>query len=107
MADDIPDKPNFYSSLYTALSRRDVAELYRSLGWQIRKCSWTDYEISCSFAELLIKAEGPILMHGSVACVLENVETILAPLRTAEVGYSSECYGENGELLQEFKWREG
>lgn len=100
----IPDESNFFSSLHTSLTRQEIAELYRPLGWETRKCSWVDYEIGCTWAELVIEAEAPILMHGAVADVLVNAERILAPLRAAGVAYTAECYGKDRALLQEVKW---
>ena len=43
--DDLPNATNFYSALHTTLSREQITELYAKFGWQIRKCSRTDYEI--------------------------------------------------------------
>ncbi len=105
MNDHFSKGANFFSSLYTPLSRHEIAELYRSSKWTIRKRSLVDYEILCPFAELVIEAEEPILMHGSVVSVLDNVERILLPLRDSGVRYFGECYGENMELLREFKWQ--
>jgi len=96
---EIPNSSNFHSSLYTLLSREQVAELYHRHGWQIRKCSWTDYEARCPFAEVVIESEDPILMHGSVADITANLAKILAPLGVAEIRCSWECYDENGELI--------
>ena len=61
---ELPDGSNFFSALHTCLSREQVAGLYGALGWQVRKCSWVDYEITSDWAELVIEAESPILMHG-------------------------------------------
>ena len=101
---DYPDSSNFFSSLKTELSRRQVAHLYEPLGWAIGKCSWTDYGIQSPWADLIIEAESPVLMHGPVANVLVNAEHILSPLRAAGVAYSAECYDEAGNLLREIKW---
>lgn len=97
---ELPDISNFYGSLHTALSREQVAGLYGALGWQIRKCSWTDYEVSCPWAELAIEAESPILMHGAVADVLAHADELVAPLRVAGVSFTAECYGPARELLR-------
>jgi hypothetical protein len=101
---DIPDSSDFFASLHTSLSRRRVAGLFARLGWSVRKCSWTDYEIRSPFAELVIEAESPILMHGPVAVAEANADRILAPLRDAGVAYTAECYGTGGDLLREFRW---
>ena len=99
---ETPDTPNFYLLLHTSMSREQVANLYGSLGWHVRKCSWTDYEVVGPWCELVIEAESPILVHGPVADVLCHVEELLAPLRAAGVVFTGECYGPDGELVQEF-----
>lgn len=99
----IPDSSNFYCSLYTSLSREQVAGFYRPLGWEIRKCNWVDYEIVSLWAELVIEADAPIVMHGSVALVLNNAALILAPLRHAGITYTAECY-EDAKLIGTFTW---
>ena len=101
---ELPEGSNFYSALETSLPRERVAELFRSLGFIVRKCSWVDYEIRSDWAELVIEAEGPILMHGPIANIAVNVEKVLARLREAGIEYFGECYDENRELLQEFRW---
>jgi hypothetical protein len=73
---DIPERSNFFGSLDTDLDRRQVAERFRSLGWEVRKCRWSDYKIRCSFAELVVEARSPILMHGAVADVVANLDRI-------------------------------
>jgi hypothetical protein len=98
---ELPDTSNFYSSLHTTLSREQVAGLYGALGWRVRKCSWTDYEVFGPWAELVIETESPILMHGPVADVLAHAEELVAPLRAAGVSFTAECYGPDGELLRE------
>jgi hypothetical protein len=77
--DALPDMSNYYSALHTTMSREQVAVLYRGLGWQVRKCSWTDYEVFGPWCELVIEAESPILMHGAVADLLVHAEELVAP----------------------------
>jgi hypothetical protein len=102
---EMPDCSNFFSSLHTPLSREQVAGLYGALGWRVRKCSWVDYEVVCDWAELVIEAESPILIHGPVADVLARAEELVGPLRAAGVSFTAECYGpEPGrELLLELR----
>jgi hypothetical protein len=102
--DDITDSSDFFASLHTPLSRRRVARIFARLGWSVGKGNWTDYEIRCRFAELVVEAESPILMHGTVTEVETNAEHILAPLREAGIGYTAECYSDGGDLLREFRW---
>jgi hypothetical protein len=100
---DLPDGSNFYSSLYTKLSKEQVAGLYSPLELWSRKCSWFDYEIRGEWAELVIESKDPILMHGPVADVLANADRLLKPLRDAGVKYSAEAYDDEGNLIMEWK----
>jgi hypothetical protein len=99
----IPLELTFAASLHTTRSRRRVANLFTPPTWQVRKCTWTDYEVTGPFAELVVEAESPILLHGPVAD-LESVDRVLALLRAAGVAYEAECHGEGGDLLREFRW---
>jgi hypothetical protein len=103
--EEMPDSSNFFILLHTPLSREKVAGLYEALGWQVRKCSWVDYEVISDWAELVIEAEGPILMHGSVADLPSRAEELVAPLRAAGVSFTAECYGPgpDRELLLELR----
>ncbi|HYW09908.1 MAG TPA: hypothetical protein VE913_23285 [Longimicrobium sp.] len=97
----IPEAPNFYSMLRTTLSREQVAGLYGALGWKVRRCSWTDFEVRSPWAELVIAAESPILLHGAVDDVVARADELVAPLRQAGVAFRGECYGPDMELLTE------
>lgn len=98
--DALPNRSNFFCGLDTSLTWRQVAHLYEAIGWKVRKTGWYEYEISCSWADLSIKSETPMLMHGAVADILNHLDELLAPLRAAGVRFSAEFYGEGGELLQ-------
>jgi hypothetical protein len=102
---EVPDTSNFFSSLRTALTREQVAGLYGAIGWRVRKCSWVDYEVVSDWAELVIEAESPILMHGPVADLPARAEELVAPLRSAGVSFTAECYGPepDRELLLELR----
>ena len=101
----IPDESNFFASLDTTLTRAKVARLYGAVGWHVRKCSWVDYEITSDWAELVIEAESPILMHGVVADLPSRVIELVSPLRAAGVVFTAECYGPapERELLLELR----
>jgi len=102
---EMPEGANFNSTLDTTLSREQVASLYGALGWQVRNCSWADFEVISDWAELVIEATGPILMHGSVADVLNRAEELVSPLRAAGVAFTAECYGPDPDraLLRELR----
>lgn len=102
---EMPDGSNFFSTLDTSLSREQVAWLYGAIGWRVRRCSWVDYEVISDWAELVIEAEGLILMHGPVADLPARAEELVAPLQAAGVSFAAECYGPDpdGELLLELR----
>lgn len=101
----VPDSSNFFSSLHTHLTREQVAGLYGALGWRVRKCSSVDYEVISDWAELIIEAEWPILMHGPVADLPARADDLVAPLRAAGIPFTAECYGPepDRELLLELR----
>lgn len=92
-----------FCALHTALEKKTIAGLYGKRGWSVRKCAWTDYEVKCSWAELVIEGESPVLMHGPVADGLGRVEEVLHPLGVAEISFTAECYDTDMMLLQEFR----
>ncbi len=100
----IPEFSNFFASLHTTRSRRWVAGLFTSPAWSVRKCSLTAYEVTSPFADLVIEAESPIVLHGPVAEVEATADRILATLRSAGIRYNAECYDVGGELLREWEW---
>lgn len=99
---ELPGDGEFFSMLYTSLTREQLVERYHSHGWSIRKCGWHEYEIRSDFAELVVEAEQPILMHGVVVDVVVNAERILEPLNGV-VDYAAEAYDDEKRLLKE--WR--
>ncbi|MGV3723258.1 MAG: hypothetical protein ACO1SX_20350 [Actinomycetota bacterium] len=99
---ELPEGSNFFSSLYTTLTREQIVELYRPHGWRIRKCGWREYEIRSEFAELVVEAEQPILMHGPVADVVDNAQRVLEPLKGSNVCYAAEAYDDEMRLLMEW-----
>ena len=97
--DSIPDSTNVFGLVSTSRSPADVATLFPANVWRIRKCSWTDYEAISEFAELVIEASDPVLIHGPVADPANNVPRVIAPLESAGLSGSFECYTADGALL--------
>jgi hypothetical protein len=95
---------DFYATLHLTRSRRQVARLFLPPTWRVRKCSWTDYEITSDFAELTLEAESPALLHGWVIDFEVNAEQVLATLRAGGVAYTAEVYKARGEAQREFTW---
>lgn len=102
---ELPDTPNFYAVPDTRLSAGQVAGLFAARGWQVRKCSWTDYEVRTDWAELVVAAAAQVLVHGPVADLPARAEELVAPLRAAGVAFTAECYGPGPDLLLELRSR--
>ncbi|MBP3961071.1 hypothetical protein J8F10_38105 [Gemmata sp. G18] len=99
----LPDESNVFGSLHTSRSPEFVARAFARSGWDVRKCSWTDYEITCEFAELVIERSAVepeyVLIHGSVADVRANLPRVTEPLAAAGIPYSLECYNAERDLI--------
>ena len=96
----IADTTNFYARVDGALSRREVADLYASAGWSMRKCGWDEFEVRCATGELVIESERPILVHGPVSEIASNVDRVVEPLRSAKLAFSAECYDDDRRLIR-------
>lgn len=103
---ELPDSSNFFCSLHTAMSRREVAGLFGAAGWEVIEPDDLDcLEVRCPWAELVIEAKSPVLLHGPVADLAARAEELVAPLRAADVSFTAECYGPDPdrELLVELR----
>ena len=88
-----PESSNFFSSLETELSSSQIADLYVELGWEVRRLSWTDFEVRGPWCELAIEGASPVRMQGLVADPVAHAEELVAPLRDAFVRFTAEFYG--------------
>lgn len=89
----LPDRANSSCEVHTELSRKQLAKLYSAAGWEVRKCSFVDFEVETDWEELVIEAESPIPINGLVADVVSHADDLVSPLRAARVEFSAECYG--------------
>ena len=57
-----------HSSISNVSAQREIAELLKKSGWEIRKCTWHDYEATRDDYEIIIEknSKGLILVHGTV-----------------------------------------
>jgi hypothetical protein len=87
---DIPDKPNFFSTIGAGFDRPQIADLYRKAGWRVRKCGWTDFKLESDWAEIILEGESPVLLHGSVSDLPSRAEELLAPLTANGVTFATD-----------------
>jgi hypothetical protein len=101
-----PEPSNLLISvaMFTDRSREQLVKLFELPEWKVRKCAWDEFEIKSSWAEVVVEAENPVLMHGLIRDGQGNIDRILQPLREAEIAYKAEVYGENHALLHDVSW---
>ena len=78
--------------LSTTLSAEELARVFSRAGWQTRRCTWVDWEVTCEGAELVIEATAPPVVHGHVARGAD-FRTLLAPLTAAGLAWDVEVRG--------------
>ena len=100
---EIPASSNFFASLTSTTAVETVANLYRSAGWDVRKCGWSEFEARSGIGELVIEGN-PILVHGPVADPVANADAVTKPLRDGALGFFLECYGPDKSLLLQSRW---
>ena len=93
---------SFHSVLQTSKSPEHVAHLFEAEGWSVRKCSWTDYQLSSDWAELYLESGSPMLLHGPLDDPLLRIEAVLSPLRAGGVAFKAEFYDDSNELIHDF-----
>lgn len=102
---DLPEFSNFFASLHTNWPARKVAERFAA-GWQfIEPDDAPHFEVHTHWAELVIEAESPVLLHGVIADITTNAEVVADLLRKAGITFTAEAYSETLELLR--TWSEG
>ncbi len=102
--EDVEPNANFYSTLHTSWTPQDIATVVGRIATNSRKCGWDEWELEFPFGWLYIESQRPVLMHGRVNNIADNVDMLLAPLRLAAIRYKAEAYDDNQVLLHEYEW---
>ena len=99
----LPDTINLFGTLDTTLPPERVARFFAYRGWNARKCSWSEYEVTCPVAELVVRCpdgkSNCVLVRGAVADVVANLPQLIEPIARAGIPYSFECYDETFNLI--------
>lgn len=99
---NLPNKDNLFVTLNTSLTKIMITHAFENNGWNIRRCSLEDYEMRCSWGELIVEGIEPLLLHGGIHNIIDNVDKILEILKSLSIVFSLECYNENDELLYKY-----
>jgi len=99
----LPDGNNFYAA-FKAASKDQIREAFISYGWQCRKESWEDFELTNDWSELVLHGNvNEPLIAGAVIFNPANVEKLEAILTNIDGQYQFEFYDEQKSLLLERK----
>ena len=93
-----PYTHSIYCGLSTTRSLGWIAHSLAKLGWQTRMCSWTEHEMTCDVADLVLMPHDPPLLSGGIMPTTEALERVVGDLRTIGVGGDFELYDENNDL---------
>ena len=63
-------------------------------------CSWTEFEVTTDYAELVIASESPMLISGGIDRDPESIDKIIAILDDAGIAYEFDAYDEHDVLLR-------
>jgi hypothetical protein len=84
MLQRLPEKNNFYA-FFMCVDKARVAEVFSSNGWQLRKSSWTDFELTNDWSELILEGEEKEpLMNDAIIYDKVNIDKLDAVLITLE-----------------------
>lgn len=97
---DLPDESNYFASVYTN-DRDSVTTAFKGDGhWTIRKVGFGEFEARSRSGELIIEAQGPVLIHGPLHP--NAVTGVNAILSSIGLPWNSEFYDSEGKLVQNF-----
>jgi hypothetical protein len=89
---------NFYAS-FNNISKTKSKSTFELFGWSSRKASWTDFELTNDWAELINEP----LLHGSVAFNPDNIKVLDEIFSTLSGQYVYEFYDNQKKLILEKK----
>jgi hypothetical protein len=98
---ELPKQNNFYSS-FRGVSKVKVKEVLEKNGWSSRNCSWTDYELTNDWSELVLEGddEEPLL-NGAVVYIDKSIETLDKIFKTLGGYFIYEFNDDNKNLVLE------
>ena len=98
----LPEASSFFACLNTTAAKKDIAGWFGTQGWLVRKVGFDDFELRCSWAELVLEGESPKLLHGLVADIVSNSVVILSVLDAHHVVDYGECEDEDHQMISAF-----
>lgn len=95
----IPEYNNLYGIIRATESTLEFTDRLRNRGWNCRKSSWTEIEVTSPWAELEITKEGKeIIVHGAIDS--DYFESLSSLMNEIGYQYELEIYNEQKELIK-------
>ncbi|MEO6253811.1 MAG: hypothetical protein ABIO79_10920 [Ferruginibacter sp.] len=93
------EKNNFYAS-FSNVDKEYIKKAFEKEGWNLRKASWTDYELSNRWSELILEGENDSpLLNGAIYFCQENLEILDKIFMSLKGEFQYEFYDENKNLI--------
>ncbi len=90
---------NFYIS-FSNVKKEDIKKAFEGNGWNSRKSSWTDFELTNSWSKLILEGdESTPLLNGAVDFLPENINVLDKIFKDLKGGYEYEFYDKNQNLV--------
>ena len=99
--DSDPFVHNIYCGLITNRSLAWIAKSLAKRGWETRMCSWTEHELTCDDADLVLLPHDPPLLSGGIVPTPEAHARVLRDLQAIGVNGEYELYDQQGELIDQ------
>ena len=79
-------------------TKEEIAYCFKTIGADVRKSSWTDFEITDKNYEFEIIGEKEILITGEIN--LNYFDTFIEDLKDLDLKFTMELYEENGQEIK-------
>lgn len=88
--------------LFKDVSKGKVKEVLEKNGWSSRNCSWTDYELTNDWSELVLEGDDDEpLLNGAIVFVDKSIEILDKTFKTLGGYFVYEFYDDNKSLFLE------
>ncbi|MDX5348715.1 MAG: hypothetical protein LPK19_15880, partial [Hymenobacteraceae bacterium] len=95
----IPEYNNLYGIIRAPESILEFTDRLKNRGWNCRKSSWTEVEVTSPWAELEIIRDGKeIIVHGAIDS--DYFESLNSLINEIGYQYKLEIYNEQKELIK-------
>lgn len=94
---------NFYA-IFNNIEKKSIKKALEKNGWNSRKASWTDFELSNTWSELILEGDDDNpLLNGTIEFIPENIMVLDKIFNDLKGEYEYEFYDEDKKLISQTK----